>query len=348
MRGIRIVLRLLAILLTGVILSETVKVFSASPPGFPDSLDTGVGVVLSPGTSPSKGGLATPGQVNWVQIHADWSVLQPYANREWNWRLLDPLIAQAQQQQLPVLLSLSHAPTWALTVSGPKPALVRQAVLALLQQYPSAIYAIELFPEANTTAGWGARPDPRAYLSLYTHIQETLIEKDILLIALGLTPLNHSPAPEDIDDLDYLEAFYREPNAAQVPVISLRLHGVASDPAASPAYTPQLTLRHYEQVRALMQYHHHEDGMLWLTYVSPTSDIIQNRSSWRSRVIQQVQRLLYLGAVFFAPGSSSAGSGPTTSPEWYKTAPKQSIFKSSHATTPSNTSGMAILAHYRF
>ncbi|RME39552.1 MAG: hypothetical protein D6793_00960 [Thermoflexia bacterium] len=308
-------------------------------PGFPTSFETGIGIRIPWG---SRIPAQASRNYNWVQIEVPWAELQPVPGRPPSWERLDPLIQQAAQQGLCVLISLQQAPSWARTTNGPQVEAVQALVQALLQRYPQAFRALELFPAANTHAGWGAPPDPQAYLALYQAVQPLLKRQGVLPVALGLTPLDASSAPDDQDDLSYLEAFYRLPGARQVPVISLRLPHVNADPTA-PDRPPQISLRHYERVRALMQAHQHPDGLLWLTNVQSAYTI----SSWQVQVLQQVSNLLYVGAVFFNTAEPIRPPQNPLPKTWPKSVPKQAIRKTSHAIFPASPTGMAHLAHCR-
>ncbi len=177
--------------------------------GTPQSPDFGYGVRLDLSGSSISDALQTAAilRVDWVIIDLDWAKQYPEEKNQPDLAALDQAMDLALRFEIPVVISLNDAPAWAKTLSGPDPKRTASFVLYLAQRYPQALQAIELFPGANTLAGWGANPDPRSYVVVYDSARNALKQAglQVLLVAAGLTPLSSSqPVAGDIDDLKFL------------------------------------------------------------------------------------------------------------------------------------------------
>lgn len=207
--------------------------------------------------------LAVDLPVDWLAVTLRWSALvNPQSS---DWQRFDKLMSAAARANISVLVSLTSAPPSAQTVSGPDAAQTAQFILSLAQRSGSALQAVELFPAANTRAGWGAQPDPAAYAKLFGVVQEHLRKTypQITLSAAGLQPVNSSSA--DINDLTFLAGLYAANPALGLPVISIQLTDITADPLAPPAENDTSVLRHYEQVRAVMLQNGRQNDLIWVT-----------------------------------------------------------------------------------
>lgn len=288
---------------------------------------------------------ATPALANglpaeWVRVDLDWAAAWPESSLSPDLSILEEAMAFARQHHLAVLLSLTHAPPWALGAEGPSAAAAQTLLRQALTAYGDVVQAVELFPAANTVTGWGASPDPEAYLSLYRQIAAALstADRNVPLVALGLTPTITSA---DMPDLAYLDAFLSQPEAQHVALIGLRLTDIRTEPVAPASGGRSPSLRHYEQVRAQLQYHHHP-AMLWLTEIRVNNDIIScsQYPSWLEAALRQMQFQMYLEAAFFFPPACPSDRPGQQVPGWPKRVPKTGIVKPVHATHPAPTPAM--------
>lgn len=263
------------------------------PPGTPQSLEFGHGARLNaadPRLELAVNQAARNG-LDWVALELDWETLQPAPNA-WN---LPPAFESALQtaraQGLFVLVSVQNPPEWVLTPAGPDAAHTAELALKLARLHaPPA--AIELFPAANTRAGWGAAPNPAAYARLFETVRQRLEAegKLVYLAAGGLS--NTTTAPEDLRDVDFLAYLYAA--GLRPAILSIHLDALTGDPLALPA--PD-TLRHYEQIRAVMTENGHVDGLLWITRFTLAGGV--DAEPWLRQAHAMVKSQLFVGAVFW-------------------------------------------------
>lgn len=262
--------------------------------------------------------LASSLGLDWVALPFSWAQAYPTRKARPDWSALDAAVVYAGRHQIRVLISITTPPAWALTPTGPDPKQTARLVAALLKRYPR-LQAVELFPAANTSAGWGAPPDPSAYLALLKAVKAALPQKsNLLLPAGGLQPVD--PAGKGRSDLAFLQELYAGGLKNITPIVSLRLSGVPGDPLDSPEEN-QRVLRHYEQIRQVMRENSNESGTIWITSLSPYSDTIGFASEhvdrtaeagWLLQAFTQIQTQLYIGAVF-VDGLNKAASQSDTS-----------------------------------
>jgi hypothetical protein len=220
---------------------------------------------------------------------------------------LDMVMAFAAQNQIAVLVSISSTPTWARTTRGPDPQKTAQFVQALVQQYPQAVQAIELFPGANTHAGWGSRPNAAAYYAMFSRVDMQIrsLGQPVTLVAAGLQPLRKPTPAGDVNDLQFLRDLYQQGASQVMPVISVQYNELTGDPLAFPDGSEQRVFRHYEEVRRVMSENQHKNGLIWITHLSPPSGTIglpdsayhdiNAQSSWLSQAYIQTRSQLYVG-----------------------------------------------------
>jgi hypothetical protein len=282
--------------------------------GTPDSPDFGYGAQIHLEGKYSGEALHSAAQIklDWVQIEFDWAARWPTAVGSPSLQDLDAAMQTAGENHLAVLLSLTDAPAWASSPRGPDPALTAQLLTALARRYADSLKGIELFPAANTVLGWGALPNPQAYLTLFQNTTDALHANglDLTLVAAGLTPLGPVPMPQDMDDLAFLSGLYAAGGAEQISILSLRFDELTGDPLQSPSQNAHPVLRHYEAVRQVMLANHHSLGILWITRFGCPSGTIQAadslyrqpaiQSAWLSQAYRQLRAQLYIGAAFVA------------------------------------------------
>ncbi|MDT8896868.1 hypothetical protein QYE77_01205 [Thermanaerothrix sp. 4228-RoL] len=285
----------------------------SAAPGTPGSSDLAIGVHFYPGGPLSDIALQNLADLkpNWVSVSLSWQELQPTPDTRLNFNQLTPLMQLATRENIPVMVSLTQAPSWALSPSGPDPVLTAQFILSLAQRYPGALRAVELFPAANTPEGWGSTPNPDHYASLYREVKRRVQEQvpSLYLVAGGLQP----PTPNQIstgalDDLYFLEGLYQQGMAQDMPILSLHLSPLSGDPLKPPSSKAPWGLRHYESIRQMMLSSHHENGVIWITRLSVPDGKInpedkvylatEQEIKWLRQALAQIRSQLYIGNVF--------------------------------------------------
>ncbi len=243
--------------------------------------------------------------VDWIGVDFDWERHWPDAAAPINLEPLDRVMTIAQSQGINILLSLTHPPAWALGSDGPDIGQTADLVSRLANRYPQNLLTIELFPSANTRAGWGAPPDPQAYVAVFQACQASLQNagSQVLLVGGGLSPLPQSPSDGDIDDLDFLRGLYQAGAANFMSILSLRLTPLEGEAMTPPGEAASRVLRHYETVRQVMLQSNHANGLIWITGFSwpvqgkTTSPDGQIR--WLNQAYQLMKSQLYIGVAFF-------------------------------------------------
>jgi hypothetical protein len=251
--------------------------------------------------------------LDWMAVDFDWAAMMPDPNQLPDLSMLNAVMETSRQNQLRVMLTLTHAPGWAITPSGPDANVTASLLISLTRLYGEALGAIELYPAANTLKGWGAAPDPTSYASLI-QIVDSALEADgrpVTLVA-SLAPAQEAG---DIDDRTFLEELYKLGAAQWMPVLGLRLPGLSGAPKADPA--SGMVLRHYEVLRQVMLQQNHSKGQIWITGFSWPSESKfadpEIQAQWLNRAFQLLRAQLYVGAAFFQQlNPPTSGTDPSS------------------------------------
>jgi len=273
--------------------------------GMPDSTEFGYGAILDIWGEEVDLSIKSAAAIglDWVRIDFDWEQHWPDQDEPINLVSLDNVMADLSMHHINVLLSLSHAPGWVKTPSGPDIEQTVDLVKLLVDRYPANLLTIELFPGANTSQGWGAPPDAFVYSDLLKATQEAMRRtgSKVLIVAAGLTPLPIDHSPGDIPDMLFLEELYQAGAMAYMPILSLRLNGVTEDVMASPDNADPMVFRHYESLRGVMLEYGHSNGLIWITeFAWPSTNMdTSEQVRWLIQALNLTKSQLYLGVAFF-------------------------------------------------
>lgn len=305
----RIVLGLLIVL---ALMAFTIHQVQASK-GVPGSPEFGYGAAIHPEGPVYNEALSMAAELNpdWLYVPLSWSFYAFEQASQPNFTGLDPVMQVAAQNGTPVAVSITSAPAWAMTPQGPDPVLTSQFVISLLQRYPGVIQAVEIFPRANTSLGWGSAPNPQNYMNLFRSMREQLQAANlpVLLVAAGLQPLGLQVSAVDMDDLVFLQGLYDAGGRNDLQVVSIQYVNLTGQPLNAASSSENRTLRHYEQVRQVMTANQHMGGLLWVTHLSlPNGSInltdaevnrdAQSQAIWLQQAYVQLRSQLYIGAAF--------------------------------------------------
>ncbi len=298
--------------------------------GLPNSAEFGYGIRLDlSGTqiNPSISAVASL-KFNWLAIDFNWASIWPARDASPELEPLNQAMLLATQNHLSVMISITEPPDWAVTPDGPDPTVSLQIVKYLVRTYPEVLLAIELFPGANTTRGWGTTPDPKAYLKLFKAAAQALKSESspVILVPAGLTPLPTKAPKGDIDDLVFLDTLYSLGALDWMPIIGVRLPETTGDPLFTPGLEERRCLRHFEEVRQVMIDHNHREGLIWITGFSwPSGKIrtvdgvyknVAEQTRWLNQAYQILKSQLYIGVAFFTqinpPGPHAAAPNPVS------------------------------------
>jgi hypothetical protein len=259
--------------------------------------------------------------LDWIAVTFNWSEYANAPHDAPDWTALDPVMAFARQENVLIMLSIRAAPVWAQTAQGPDPQHTAQFVLQLTERYPNTLAALELFPAANTYAGWGTSPDPLAYMALLTEVNAQLHQhnRPVLLVSGSLRPTSPASSEHDLDDLTFLQNLYDYGLIEITDIIGLQLCELTGDPLYVDSQEYRV-LRHYEQVRQVMLANNHPMGLIWVTQLCPPSGTInaadqryqdpQFQVAWLAQAYSLLRAQLYIGAAFYA--SLNPDLGETT------------------------------------
>ncbi|HPH96142.1 MAG TPA: hypothetical protein PKW33_05545 [Anaerolineaceae bacterium] len=280
--------------------------------GGPDSSEFGTGARIYPSGPAAIEALqqAVSLKLDWIVIDLDWAARWPDSTQQPNLADLDQIMAAAAQYKLAVMFSLRNAPAWALTPDGPSPDQTAWFIANLARRYSQSLQAVELYPGANTSAGWGATPNAAAYVRLVqaarTALQETGLP--VFIVAGGLTPVAASDG--QVDDITFLSDLYANGLRDTAAVLSLAFADVTGSPLVNPTPTEHRVLRHYEEIRQVMLDNGHADGLLWITSLNPPSGRIAPtdnafaadpaaQAQWLAQSYGQASSQLYIGMAAF-------------------------------------------------
>ncbi len=152
----------------------------------------------------------------WVKQQALWERMEPVQG-EIDWRLLDFIVPSAQKFQLKLLLSIATAPAWArepganLERRGPpaEPQAFADFVAKVVERYPGAIHAIEVWNEQNIDSEWTSVHGLSAdrYVALLRATYETVkrVDPGLILISGALSPTGLDDGVTVIDDFRYMD-----------------------------------------------------------------------------------------------------------------------------------------------
>ena len=279
--------------------------------GLPGSTEFGYGAWLHPNGAYFDQGLALLQDLalDWVAIEVDWASMAASPEARINFTKLDRAVATASRSGTAVLLSLTNPPDWAMTPVGPDHAATAGFLLTMSKLYGEQLCAVELFPGANTNAGWHANPNPAAYASLFKDVRVQLDGggNPMHLIAGGLRPLTTGASTTDWNDLDFLRGLYAAGANEWMPILSIQFSQMTGHPLQTTA-DPGTPLRHYEQVRQVMLDNGHTTGLIWMTLFNAPDGTInvtdsqfadsQHQTEWLQQALIQVRSQLYMGVVF--------------------------------------------------
>lgn len=277
--------------------------------GIPGSLEFGIGAAYYPGGPYQKQALAMAADLDpdWLYVPVSWSTFQAAAATPPRFEALDAVFKVAEENQIAVVASITDAPSWVQTAQGPDAAQAAQFVTALTRRYAKSLQAVELFPRANTAAGWGSPANPQAYFDLFRAVDASLRQNgsSVALVAAGLEPLSPKPSAGDMDDLVFLKSLYAAGASQLMTVISLQYTHLSGDPLQFPNGSDPRVLRHYEDVREVMVESNHRNGTIWITHISQPSGKIEASGSdkteeewlveWITQVYIQTRSQLYIG-----------------------------------------------------
>ncbi len=251
--------------------------------------------------------------LEWLVIDVDWARHWPSLDQPADFSRLDYVLQGARQKQINVLLSLTQAPAWALTISGPEPTFTNALLQSILDVYSDVIKAVELFPGVNITSRWGTSPDPQAYLTMLQTVRHGFDASGrTVYLVTTVEPALPGSLDGSLDDRVFLESLYNLGGTSYLPIIGVRYPELKGAPMSDQSELYPITLRHYELIRELMLQHQHANGMIWITGFSwpisgtadPTDPLTlpvtpTQQARWVNQAFQLLRAQLFIGTAFF-------------------------------------------------
>ena len=280
--------------------------------GMPGNARFGYGVRVDlQGIAPARAiQLANSVNLDWVAVDFDWRTLQPNRRDAPHWKTLDTTLKDTESGRIAVMVSITNPPDWALKQDGPDPQAVARLAIDLVQRYPNTVLALELFPHANTRQGWGAPPNPQAYVNLLRVVCQSVqkINPQTVIVAAGLTPVESNA--QDITDTVFLDRLYRSGAGEYMSIVGMRLPSIGSDPLTAEGASRRTTLRHYEAIREVMVRNGYRNSLIWITSFSWDAKFQRGeaqQANWLEDAYLLMRAQLYIGAAFFDGLNPSAG-----------------------------------------
>lgn len=245
--------------------------------------------------------------LDWIAFEFNWERIWPDANIDPDLEAFDQAMVLAERYGFAILVSITNPADWAMTGQGPNPELTSQLVYNLAMKYPRTIFAIELFPGANTTQGWGTSPNPMAYMSLLAKTQTALqtLDHSVIIVVGGLTPVVLNTVSGDIDDLTFLQRLYDAGAKKYISTVGVYLPVIDSNLMTASSGNERRVLRHYEDLRQVMLKNQQVEGILWVTGFSMPGDLISSdalgelQTQWLVDAYQLMRSQLYIGVAFY-------------------------------------------------
>jgi hypothetical protein len=245
--------------------------------------------------------------LDWVALEFNWGRIWPDANTDPDLASFEQAMALAERYGISVLVSITNPAGWAMTAQGPNPELTSQLVYNLASQYPRTIFAIELFPGANTVHGWGAPPNPMAYTTVLVKTKTALqtLDHSVIIVVGGLAPGSSNSAPGEIDDINFLQGLYDAGAKSYISTVGVYLQVIDSNLMTASSGNERRVLRHYEDLRQVMLKNQQVEGNLWVTGFSMPVDFYSSNASaelqaqWLVDAYQLMRSQLYIGVAFY-------------------------------------------------
>lgn len=185
--------------------------------------------------------------LGWVKQQIRWADLEP-AQGQANWDALDTIFSAAAARNLKVLISIVDAPDWARSVkeqAGPPddPQHYVNYVSQLVQRYPGAVHAVEIWNEENLQREWrtGRALSAQEYVNLLRPTAEAIhqIDPGVIVISGALTPTGVNDYVLAVDDFVYMQDLINAGMLDYVDCVGAHANGINLPPdiSAEDAFT---------------------------------------------------------------------------------------------------------------
>jgi polysaccharide biosynthesis protein PslG len=179
--------------------------------------------------------------LHWIKQQISWKDLEAVKGQP-NWDALDKIFKKTSERNIKVLISVTNAPDWARSVNAPDkhgppddPQDLVNYITLILQRYPGAIHAVEVWNEPNLyDRGWYAPGGVNAqgYIDLLIPSVQAIrqIDPGIIIVSAALAPTGVNQADIGIDDFIYLQQLVDLGLLDQVDCVGAHSNGINMPP----------------------------------------------------------------------------------------------------------------------
>jgi hypothetical protein len=222
--------------------------------------------------------------VGWVRLPLYWNEIEPQQGKR-NWAEVDRAITTLNEAGIKIMLNAIHCPVWA-AVDPKNPGLPRNPadfadfMREATARYKGKVVAYEIWNEPNLAREGGKPIKAGNYVELlkasYPVIKKT--DPSVLVLTAGLTPTGVNNPDFAVDDVAYLDQFYKyNGGEAKKYFDVLGAHTGSSQnppdtlwpnqPGPGPGWRdhPSFYFRRIEQIRQVMETHGDGAKKIWLT-----------------------------------------------------------------------------------
>lgn len=179
--------------------------------------------------------------MNWIKQQISWKDLEPVQGQA-NWDALDSIFAATSARNIRVLVSITNAPDWARSVTAPgregppdDPQHFVNYITQMLQRYPNAIHAIEVWNEPNLAErGWYAPGglSAQSYMNLLIPVSNAIraTNPDVIIISAAPAPTGRNDGQVAIDDFVYTQQLINLGMLDYVDCVGTHANGINMPP----------------------------------------------------------------------------------------------------------------------
>jgi hypothetical protein len=248
--------------------------------------------------------MAHDGGIAWAKQEFPWEDIEKRKN-QFDWDKYDQIVATFEKYNLQIIARLDRPPAWAhqdKSIPQAPPDDLNDYgdfVDAFVRRYKGRIHYIQLWNEPNIYPEWGNRPvDPAAYVQLlkvgYTRAKAADPNIRVLSAPLAIT-LGEPWAPGSsqwraMDDLDYLDAMYRDGAQNYFDILSANAFGLRATPE-DPPDPKQLNFQRVALDRQIMEKYNDTNKAVWINeygWNASPPDLPADKLIW-GRVTEQQQ-----------------------------------------------------------
>src|SRR5450432_4170261 len=203
-------------------------------------------------------------KLNWIKSQVSWADVEKVKGQI-DWSGLDTTVNMMNAANVKVMLSITHAPTWARDkgaatttaaqeFDGPpaNPQDLVDLITAILKRYPGKIQAIEVWNEINLDREWSTAPqqlDPKRYVALLKAAHDAIkaIDPNIIVISAALSPTGANIPGRVIDDFVYFKNLVDAGMLQYADCVGAHHNGINVPPTVewnnNPERVPRATFR---------------------------------------------------------------------------------------------------------